>query len=68
MIDRWCKKVRAQTGTVVSGGAARNVRIANAGGMEKILHDVAVDAATSALIRAENLSRRPRLQLVKKAA
>lgn len=36
MKDSWCKPVLAKTGSVVSGGAARNVRIAAAGGMDEI--------------------------------
>lgn len=47
MNDSWCKKVRASTGNIVSGGAARNVRIAAAGGMDEILED-AVAAGTRA--------------------
>ena len=68
MIDSWCKPVLAKSGSVVSGGAARNVRIAASGGMDKIVENVATRAARDALERAEvavrNERRRPRLQLV----
>lgn len=49
MADSWCEKTKAKNGRVVYGGAARNVRIANAGGMDQILADVAAHAATSAV-------------------
>ena len=68
MIDSWCKPVLAKSGSVVSGGAARNVRIAASGGMDKIVENVATRAARDALERAEvavrNERQRPRLQLV----
>lgn len=68
MKDSWCKPVKAKSGSVVSGGAARNVRIAASGGMDKIVETVATYAAQDALERAEeairNESRRPRLKLV----
>lgn len=68
MTDSWCKPVLAKSGVVVSGGAARNVRIAASGGMDTIVEQVASSAARDALERAEaairNQRRRPRLQLV----
>lgn len=38
--DAWCKPLRTQSGLVLYGGAARNVRIKARGGMEQIIHDV----------------------------
>jgi hypothetical protein len=67
MKDSWCRPVVAKTGNVVSGGAARNVRISNAGGMDSIVEEVARDAARSALERADAMTRerqRPKLRLV----
>jgi hypothetical protein len=60
MKDSWCKPVRAKTGTIVSGGAARNVRIAAAGGMDEIVEDVARTSAREALDRAEAAIRKSR--------
>lgn len=37
--DPWCKPIISDTGRLVFGGAARNVRIKRGGGMEKILFD-----------------------------
>lgn len=69
MRDSWCKPVRAKTGAIVSGGAARNVRIAAAGGMDEIIEDVAKNAAREALDRAEAMIRNarnpPRLRIVR---
>lgn len=66
MKDSWCKPVLAQTGNRVSGGAARNVRIAAMGGMDEIIADV----VKSTLDRADNAVRRTNLRVVssKKAA
>lgn len=53
MKDTWCKSVLAKTGSIVSGGAARNVRIAAAGGMDEIVESVARSAARDAFDRAD---------------
>ncbi|WP_184437306.1 hypothetical protein [Roseospira goensis] len=58
MSDSWCAPIRSQSGTLVSGGAARNVRIAASGGMDQIVEEVSRDAATRALKKAENAVRR----------
>jgi len=67
-MDSWCRPVRAKTGTVVSGGAARNVRIAAAGGMDEIVDRIARNAAREAFEHAETAvsqrRARPRLRLV----
>lgn len=68
MADSWCNPIRSKHGTVVSGGAARNVRIAASGGMDKIIVDVAKEAASSALERADLAARKGNLRLVKVAA
>ena len=57
MKDTWCKPILARTGSVVSGGAARNVRIAAAGGMDEIVVSVARHAARDALDRADDAVR-----------
>jgi hypothetical protein len=67
MTDSWCKPIRSKNGTVVSGGAARNVRIAAAGGMDTIVEEVAAEAAKAALERANMAVRKPNLRLVKAA-
>ncbi len=68
MTDSWCKPIRSKQGNFVSGGAARNVRIAASGGMDKIIDDVARDAAVSALDRADRAVQKGHLRLVKTAA
>lgn len=67
MKDSWCKPVRARTGNVVSGGAARNVRIAALGGMDEIIEDVARSAAEQALARADTAVRKRHLRVVRSA-
>lgn len=52
-MDSWCSKVRARNGAIVSGGAARNVRIAARGGMDQIIENVARRAAREALMDAD---------------
>lgn len=69
MADSWTQGwVRADTGSWVTGGAKRNVLTARAGGMDALLQDVALRAATDALDRvlgaAKPLSKKPRLRLV----
>ena len=64
MSDSWCKPIRAKTGNIVSGGAARNVRIAASQGMDNILKEVALDAASAALKRANKANRKANLRLV----
>lgn len=68
MTDSWCKPVRSKTGSVVSGGAARNVRIAASGGMDQIVEDVARAAAVTAIDRANKATRKANLSLVRKSA
>jgi hypothetical protein len=68
MSDSWCKRVLSKNGTWVSGGAARNVRIAASGGMDSILEEVAREAATAALDRANRATRKANVRLVKAAA
>ena len=51
--DSWCESI-IHKGKKLSGGAARNVRISQSGGMDKILEEVARDAANQAWNRAQN--------------
>lgn len=46
--DSWCKPVMSRHGNVVSGGAARAVRIADLGGMDEIVERVARDTLAAA--------------------
>lgn len=67
MSDSWCSPIKARSGVVVSGGAARNVRIAESGGMDEIIDAVARQAARDALERADaavHRIRRTRLRVV----
>ncbi len=68
MSDSWCKPVLSKNGTVVSGGAARNVRIAASGGMDKIVEEVAREAATAAIDCANRATRKENIRLIKAAA
>lgn len=68
MSDSWCKPVLSKNGTLVSGGAARNVRIAASGGMDKIVEEVAREAATAAIDRANRAARKANIHLIKAAA
>lgn len=68
MTDTWCKPIKSKHGNFVSGGAARNVRIAASGGMDNIIEEVAKEAAASALDRADRAVRKGHLSLVKNAA
>ena len=67
MTDSWCKPIHSKNGFVVSGGAARNVRIATAGGMDTIVEEVAKEAAKAALDRANIAVRKANIRLVKAA-
>jgi hypothetical protein len=67
MTDSWCKPIRSKNGTVVSGGAARNVRIAAACGMDTIVEEVAAEAAKAALERSNMAVRKTNIRLVKAA-
>ena len=66
MQDSWCKPTFAKNGSPVSGGAARNVRIAACGGMDAIVRNVAEEAAENALNRANLAVRKDNLRLLKK--
>ncbi|WP_031598874.1 hypothetical protein [Ferrovum myxofaciens] len=67
-VDAWCRPVRAKTGQLVFGGAARNVRIAAAGGMDAIVLRIAKNAAREAFEQADEAVRssqyRAKLRLV----
>ena len=64
MIDSWCRKVHLKNGTVVSGGAARNVRIAARGGMDEIIADAIRYAFDRAEAKVNNRRKEPALRLV----
>lgn len=70
MSDSWCRPIKAENGTKVSGGAARNVRIKAGGGMDEIIRNAAGIAARFALeavneaVNAKN--KRPLKLLVNK--
>jgi len=61
--DSWCSPVRTQKGKFVSGGAARNVRIAASGGMDEIVADVVRDTLARADV-AVSIRKAPTLRLV----
>ncbi len=41
--DSWCTSIQTREGHTVSGGAARNIRIAAMGGMDEIVTKVVKD-------------------------
>lgn len=55
MLDPWCAKAIARSGAIVSGGAARNVRIAECGGVGEIIESVARRAAKDAILIANQI-------------
>jgi hypothetical protein len=68
MRDSWCKPVLAKSGNVVTGGAARNVRLSELGGMDQIITDVARRAAEEAWRMAEEAIHRSRRGSVKRVS
>lgn len=44
----WCAPIKADSGAIVSGGAARNVRISRRGGMGNIIADACAHALEQA--------------------
>lgn len=58
MSDIWCRKHTMPDGTVVYGCAAREARIKAKGGVEKLLKDVAAQAAMNAANSAFQLGMR----------
>ena len=68
MRDSWCKPALAKSGAIVAGGAARNVRIAALGGMDKIIRDVARRAAEETLSMADEAIHRGRRGSVKRVS
>lgn len=52
--DSWCRPVLSRHGNLVSGGAARNIRIAEMGGMDEIVEFVArntLELANAAVLK-----------------
>lgn len=47
--DSWCTPLTTKSGQRLSGGAARNVRIAKSGGMDEIIEKVTALAVREAL-------------------
>lgn len=66
MKDSWCAPVITKSGAIVSGGAARNVRIAECGGMDEIVESVATRAAKDALRIANQVVTENRRQAVRR--
>lgn len=66
MKDNWCEPYKFK-GRLIYGGAARNARIKQGGGMDNILLRVAHEAAQNALERANEMQqeRSSKLKLVK---
>ena len=62
--DSWCSPVRASTGAVVSGGAARNVRISARGGMDEIITGAVRHALEAADVAVRERRPAPKLRLV----
>lgn len=67
MRDNWCEPLW-NGGKWIYGSAARNARIALAGGVEQICQDVATDAARQALLRVERAARTNNVVSLRSAA
>jgi len=65
LMDSWCRPIFAKSGKRVSGGAARQVRLAN---YENGMDDIVADAVQDALRRADQRVRAGNMRLVKKSA
>ncbi|MBV5309257.1 hypothetical protein [Chromatium okenii] len=62
--DSWCTPIRSKNGNRVSGGAARNVRIAALGGLDTIIENVVRNAVEKAFLDANTAVRKNNLKLV----
>lgn len=62
MSDSWCSKKKLANGRVISGGAARNSRIKENGGMDNIITRVAekVERDTLAYVKAATMEAQKR--------
>ncbi|TEW56598.1 hypothetical protein E2R68_00750 [Psychromonas sp. RZ22] len=56
--DRWCNKLKRDGKPDLSGGAARNVRIANSGGMDSIVGNAVDFALEQANLNSDSLPDR----------
>ncbi len=65
MNDSWCKSLRYK-GQNISGGAARNVRISMAGGMDTILNDIVTQAWNAATLAANKADGGKVIQMPKR--
>jgi len=60
--DPWCDSIRSRHGNVVSGGAARNIRIAAMGGMSEIVKQVTRNTlalANATVLKSHKSNRSP---------
>ncbi|MGP4733365.1 MULTISPECIES: hypothetical protein [unclassified Psychrobacter] len=60
--DRWCNKLKRDGKPDLSGGAARNVRIAESGGMDSIVANAVDFALNQANLMSGSIHDRPPLQ------
>ena len=67
MKDNWCKPYKLEDNRTIYGGASRNARIKQGGGLQKLLQDAALEAAKMVLDRVNEMQqeKRTRLRLVK---
>ncbi len=64
-MDSWCKPILVKSGKRVSGGAARQVRIAS---YKNGVDDILAEAVQDAFRRADQRVRAGNMRLVKKSA
>lgn len=65
--DSWCNPLLTKKGVRVSGGAARQVRISELGGMDEIIDAIAKKVAKDAIadfIKLANEASKPKLKVV----
>ncbi|MEZ9804371.1 MULTISPECIES: hypothetical protein [Vibrio] len=60
--DKWCMPLKREGKSTISGGAARNVRIAESGGMDSIVANAVDFALNQANLMSGSIPDRPPLQ------
>lgn len=60
--DKWCMPLKRKGKSTISGGAARNVRIAESGGMDSIVANAVDFALNQANLMSGSIPDRPPLQ------
>lgn len=62
--DKWCMPLKRKGKPTISGGAARNVRIAESGGMDSIIANAVDFALDQANLMSRAIPDKPPLQRI----